>query len=211
MFWVFFVMTNSWKKYKTIFQDISFHAWNRMKKYFQREKIYFFFFLHVWNWLKHFFRGNVSFFSCKTLFCGECMTVNIFVSEKYIFRGISFFSFHVKLSEKTFFSFFKNSTCDIHLECVEHISANLNTFPAKRHFSPDFFVTRFHTWKENSPGNLFFSLGLTQFFLSRFLFVFSFSQMETQIEGTLSFWGLFGQNIFFPSSSQVLNTAGKTI
>lgn len=73
------------------------------------------------------------------------MTVNIFVSEKYIFRGISFFSFHVKLSEKTFFSFFKNSTCDIHLECVEHISANLNTFLAKRHFSPDFFVTRFHT------------------------------------------------------------------
>lgn len=91
------------KKYKTIFQDISFHAWNRMKKYFQREKnIFFFFFLRVWNWIKHFFRGNVSFFSCKTLFCGECMTVNIFVSEKNIFRGTSFFFFSCETEWKKF-------------------------------------------------------------------------------------------------------------
>lgn len=135
------------------------------------------------------------------------------IRKKYFQGNFFFFLFMWNWVKKNrmFFSFFKNSTCDIHLECVEHISANLNTFPAKRHFSPDFFVTRFHTWKKNSPGNLFFSLGLTQFFLSRFLFVFSFSQMETQIEGTLSFWGLFGQNICFPSSSQVLNTEGKTI
>lgn len=99
----------------------------------------------------------------------------IFLYPKNIFSGeFLFFLFMWNWVKKNlmFFSFFKNSTCDIHLECVEHISANLNTFPAKRNFSPDFFVTRFHTWKENSPGNLFFSLGLTQFFPLQISFCF---------------------------------------
>lgn len=80
------------------------------------------------------------------------------IRKKYFQGNFFFFLFMWNWVKKNlmFFSFFKNSTCDIHLECVEHISANLNTFLAKRHFSPDFFLTRFHTWKENSPGNLFF-------------------------------------------------------
>lgn len=89
------------KKYKTIFQDISFHAWNRMKKYFQRENICFFSFSCMCETDLNIFLGEMfHFFHAKHFFVENAWQW-IFLYPKKIFSGeLLFFSFHVKLSEK---------------------------------------------------------------------------------------------------------------
>ena len=162
------------KKYKTIFKDI-FLCVKLNKKIFSEGKNIYFSFSCMFETD---FLGEMFLFFMQNMFFLEIVWqwIFFFICEsqwKKYFQGNFFFFFScdwVKKNLENFFLFFKKLSMWHSLRlCWAHQCSNLNTFLAKRHFSPD----QFHTWKKKFSWKSFYFHSGSHNFSSPDFFMFS--------------------------------------